>query len=202
VVVSPAKWLPLAAFQENLLNFALGAALRRHLRLNFLLANPSASLFFLGGETVVADTTYFRAGDSDLDIAIGGDLLFELFVQPRFKLADFATAKARDVNVVSRAMRFVIVAITAQVKKIEFVNETLALQEIDGAVDSDEMNFGIDFLGALKDLVHVKMLLGGIHYLEDNPPLPGKPNTALAESVLKMTRGLGGINAFTGGNAT
>jgi len=62
------------------------------------------------------------------------------------------------------------------------------------------VNFGIDFLGAGEDLVHVEMLFGGIHDLEDDPPLAGQTNAALAEGGLQMARGSGGVDAFSAGD--
>jgi hypothetical protein len=104
--------------------------------------------FFFGGEAVVADAADFSAGDGDADIAIGGDLLFELFVEAGLEFADFATAETGDVYVVARAVGFVVVAVAAEMKEVELVDEALAFEEIDGAVDGDEVDFGIDGLGA------------------------------------------------------
>jgi hypothetical protein len=106
------------------------------------------------------------------------------------------------VDVIARAVGFVIVAIAAKVEEIEFVDEALAFEEIDGAVDGDKVDFGIDFLGAFEDLVDVEMLLCGIHDLENDAALAGETNATLAEGVLEMARGFGGVDAFAGGDAT
>jgi len=63
------------------------------------------------------------------------------------------------------------------------------------------MDFGTDFLGAFEDLVDVEMLLGGVHYLEDDTALAGETNAAVAKGVLEMARGLGGVDTFTGRDA-
>jgi hypothetical protein len=136
--------------------------------------------FFFGGKAIVADTTYFGAGDGHLDVTVGGNLLFELLIEARFKFADFAAAETGDMDVVAGAVGFVIVAIAAKVEEIEFVNQALALEKIDGAIDRDEMNFRVDLLGALEDLVDVEMLFGGIHDLKDDAALAGKTNPTLA----------------------
>ena len=102
---------------------------------------------------------------------------------------------------VAGAVCFVIVAVAAEVQEIEFVDEALALEEIDGAVDGDQMNVGIDFLGAVENLVDVKMLLGRIHDLKDDAALASQTDATVAKRVLEVTLGGGGINALAGGNA-
>jgi len=128
---------------------------------------------FFEGEAVVADAAYFGAGDGDLHVEVAGDLFFELFVEAGFEFADFAAAETGDVDVVAGAMSFVVVAIASEVEEIEFVDETFFFEEVDGAVDGDEVDGGIHFLGALEDLVDVEVLLGGVHDFEDDAALAG-----------------------------
>ena len=152
--------------------------------------------FLLGGETLVADAADFGAGDGDLHFEVAGDLFLELLVEAGFKFADFATAEAGDMDMVARAVGFVVVAVAAEMEEVELVNEALALEEINGAIDGDEMDFGVDLLGALEDLVHVEMLFGIVHNLEDDAALAGKPDAAFAENDLEAARSIGGIEAF------
>jgi hypothetical protein len=157
-------------------------------------------LFFFGGEAVVADAADFGTGDSDADVAVAGDLLFELLVEARLELTDFAAAETGDVNVIARAVRFVIVAVAAEMEQVELVNKTLALEEIDGAVNRNEVDFRIDSLGAFKDLVDVEVLLGGVHDLENDAALAGQADAALAEGGLEMAGWISGIDAFAAGD--
>jgi len=136
-----------------------------------------------------------------VDVTIAGNLFFELLVEARLEFTDLATAEAGDVDMVAGAVCFVIVAVAAEVQEIEFVDEALALEEIDGAVDGDQMNVGIDFLGAVENLVDVKMLLGRIHDLKDDAALASQTDATVAKRVLEMTLGGGGVDAFAGGNA-
>jgi hypothetical protein len=155
----------------------------------------------LFGEAIVANAAYFGAGDSDLDGAVLGDLLHEVLVEAGLEFADFATADAGDMNVVARTMGFVVVTITAKVEEVQFVDETFLFEQVDGAVDRDEVNFGIDFLRAIEDLVDVEVLLGGIHDLENDAALAGETNAALAKRLLQMARRGGGVDAFAGRDA-
>jgi hypothetical protein len=161
----------------------------------------AAEGFFFGGEAVVADAADFGARDGDPDVAVGGDLLLELLVEAGFKFADFAAAEAGDVDVIAGAVGFVVMAIAAEVEEIELVDETFFFEEVDGAVDGDEMDFGADFLRAIEDLIDVEVLLGGVHDLEDDAALASEADAALAEGVLEMADGFGGVDAFAGGDA-
>jgi len=78
--------------------------------------------FFFVGEAIVADAADFGAGDGDLHVEVAGDLFFELFVEAGFEFADFATAEAGDVDVVAGTVRFVVVAVAAEVEEIELVD--------------------------------------------------------------------------------
>jgi hypothetical protein len=158
-------------------------------------------LFFGGGEAGVADAAYFGAGDGDLHVEVAGDLFLELFVEAAFKFADFAATQAGDVDMVARAVGFVVVAVAAEMQEIKFVDEAVFFEEIDGAVDGDEMDAGIDFYGAVEDLVDVEVLFGGVHDLENDATLASEANAALAEGLLEVSGGFGGVDALSGRNA-
>jgi hypothetical protein len=149
----------------------------------------------------MADATYFCAGDGDLDAAIVGDLLHEVLVEAGLEFTDFATADAGDMNVIARTMSFVVVTIAAEMEEIEFVDETFFFEQVDGPIDGDEMDFGVDFLGAIEDLVDIEVLLGGVHHLENHAALASETNATLAKRLLEMARGGGGIDAFAGRDA-
>ena len=73
---------------------------------------------FSAGEAIVADAAYFGAGDGYLHFEVAGDLFLELFVEAGFEFADFTTAEAGYVDVVARAVGFVVVAVAAEVEKV------------------------------------------------------------------------------------
>ena len=128
-------------------------------------------------------------------------MLLELFVEAGFEFADLAATETGDMDVVAWAVGFVIVAVAPEVEKIELVDESLAFEKVDGAVDGDKVHVGIDFLGAVEDLVDVEMLLSGIHDLQDDAALAGEADTKIAKGVLEMALWGGGVDALAGGNA-
>ena len=157
--------------------------------------------FFFVGEAVVADAAYFGAGDGYLHVEVAGDLFLELFVEAGFEFADFAAAETGYVDVVARAVGFVVVAVAAEVEEVEFVDETFFFEEVDGAIDGDEMDGGVHFLGALEDLIDVEVLLGGVHDFEDDAALAGEANSLFAQGFLEVAGGFGGVDAFAGRDA-
>jgi hypothetical protein len=80
-------------------------------------------------------------------------------------------------DVVAGAVGFVVVTIAAKVEKIELVDEAFFFEEVDGAIDGDEMDGGINFLGAGEDLIDVEMLLGGVHDFQDDAALAREANS-------------------------
>jgi hypothetical protein len=157
--------------------------------------------FFFEGEAVVADAADLGAGDGDLHFEVAGDLFFQLFVEAGFEFADLAAAEAGDVDVVARAVCFVVVAVAAEVEEVELVDEAFFFEEVDGAVDGDEVDGGVHFLGASENLIDVEVLFGGVHDFEDDAALAGEANSLFAESFLQAAGGFGGIDAFAGRDA-
>ena len=79
----------------------------------------------MSGKAIVADAADFRARNGDLDVAVACDLLFELLVETGFEFANFAAAETGHMDVVSRAVGLVIMAIAAEVQEVQFVDEAL-----------------------------------------------------------------------------
>ena len=85
-------------------------------------------------------------------------------------------------------------------QQIQLVDQPLLFKKIDRAVDGDEVNTGIDFLRSLEDLIHVQMLLGVVHHLQDDAALAGHADAAGSHRLLNLTGCFGGIEALAGGN--
>ena len=153
---------------------------------------------FFSGEAIVADAANFGTRDGNVDVAVARNLLFELIVEMRFEFADFAAAQAGNVNVVARAVGFVVVAIPAKMEEIEFVDEALLLEEIDGAIDGDQVDVGANLLGTFENLIHVEMLFGVVHDLEDDAALASEADVALTKSLLEMAGSVRSVDAFAG----
>ena len=132
---------------------------------------------------------------------VAGDLFLELFVEAGLELADLAATQTGDVDVVAGAVGFVIVAITTEVQEVEFVDEAFFFEEVYGAVDGDEVDGGVDFLGTSEDLIDVEMLLGGVHDFQDDAALASEANSLFPKGLLEVAGGICGVDAFTGRDA-
>ena len=85
-------------------------------------------LLSFSSEAVVADAADFGARDGNLDVAIAGDLTLELLVQSGLEFADLAATEAGNMDVVARAVGFVVVPVAPEVEEVKFVDETFFFQ--------------------------------------------------------------------------
>lgn len=148
-----------------------------------------------------AVTADFGAGHGDLHFEVAGDLMLQLFVKIALEFADLAAPQARHMDVVARTVRFVIVAVAAQVEQVQLVDQAFFFQQVNGAVDGDKVHARVNFLRALENLIHVEVLLGVVHDLQDDAALAGHANPARGRSLLEFSRGFRGIEALSGRNA-
>jgi hypothetical protein len=58
---------------------------------------------------------------------------------------------------------------------------------------------GINLLRPLENLVNVQVLLGVIHHLQNNPPLPGQADAPLSQRLLQFSGSFRGIDSLAGG---
>jgi len=117
------------------------------------------------------------------------------------EFADGATFQAGDVDVVAGAVAFVEVLAAAEVEQVELVDQAIAFQEINGAVDGDTVHVRVDFLGAVEDGAGVEVALGVVHDLEQDFSLAREAHAALCESCLQAAGALVGVDAFAGGDS-
>src|SRR5713226_3828963 len=103
-------------------------------------------------------------------------------------------------DVIPRPMRFVVVPVAPQVQQIQLVDQSLLFEEVNRAVSGDEVYASIDFLCPREDLIHVQVLLGVVHHLQDNAALTGHADATGSHRLLKFTSCLGSIEALTSRN--
>src|SRR5580704_2709025 len=119
----------------------------------------------------------------------------------RLEFADGSAFQAGDVDVIARAVAFVEVLVAAQVEKVQLVDQAVAFEKVDGAVDGDAVDAGIELLGAIENSSGIEMALGVVHDLEQNFSLPRQAHAAFCEGLLQAAGALVGVNALAGGNS-
>ncbi len=101
---------------------------------------------------------------------------------------------------ISRPVRFVVVPVAAKMQQIQLVDQPLLFQEINRAIDGDEVNTRVDFLRALEDLIDIQMLLRVVHHLQNDAALAGHADATCSYRLLNLTGCFGSIEALAGGN--
>jgi hypothetical protein len=86
---------------------------------------------------------------------------------------------------IARPMALVKVTVATQVKKVEFVDQSLSLQQIEGSVDGDAGDSRVNFLSAFEDFVGVEMAPSGFHNLQKHFALAREPDSARTEFMLQ-----------------
>ena len=149
-------------------------------------------------QAVLAVAADFCAGHCHFHVEVARNLLLQLLVQPAFEFAHFSAAQARHVNMVARAVALVEVAVAAKVEQIELVDQAVALQQIDRAVDSDARDVGIDFLRPLEDFACIEMPARRLHHLEKHAALAREPDPARAKLALQTSGRFVDVDSFSG----
>lgn len=147
---------------------------------------------------IFAEAADFGARDADFDVEIVGDLRFQILVKLRFKLADFSAANAGDVNVIARAVAFVVMAMTAQMQKIEFINEAMILEQVHRAIDRHARDIRIDLLRALENFLGVHVARRTFEHFDEHHSLTREANAARLDLASEMAGRLVFVNAFAG----
>jgi hypothetical protein len=148
-----------------------------------------------------AVAAYFRARGGDGDPAIFFDLLFQLLVERRLELADRSAFQTGDVDVIAGAVAFIEMLVATQVQQIEFIDQAVAFQQIDGAVDGHAMDARVKLLRAVQNGAGIEMALGAVHHLEQNFSLTGQAHAAFGEGFLQAAGALMGVDSLAGGDS-
>jgi len=77
-------------------------------------------------------------------------------------------------DVVARPVRLIVVPVSAQMQQVQLIDQSMFFEEVNRAVDRNKVHAGIYLLRALQNLVHVQVLLGVVHHLQNHAPLPVK----------------------------
>jgi hypothetical protein len=102
-----------------------------------------------------------------------------------------ATAETGHVNVVAAGFALVVVRPSFQVHQVEFIDQSMPLEKIDGSVEGAAIDGSIRILCTAKDLICIEMLLGGLDDMQNGAALPGHAYAALRQERLKSSRNFG-----------
>ena len=84
-------------------------------------------------------------------------------------------------DVISLRATLVIMLLALQMHEVEFIDESMALKQIEGAVDGNSIDVRIQSARLAKDLAGIQMLLGSFDNAEDGPALARHPQSTRHE---------------------
>jgi len=135
----------------------------------------------LGGRSSAAlgaISANFQAAHDDMEAAIALDLAFEAVEKIALEFHDLSATKTCHVNVIALRTAFVKMLFSLHVHQIEFVDQSVTLEQAEGAIDGNAVNSGIQFARVAENLRGIQMLLGGFNHNEDGTSLMCQSNAA------------------------
>ena len=110
--------------------------------------------------------------------AVALDLTFQTVEQITLKFHDVAAAQAGHVDMIPLRPALVEMLLAFHVHKIEFIDQAMALQQTQCAVNSDPVDVRIQLARAAENLAGVEMLFGRFDYAQNRAPLTRHTQTA------------------------
>ena len=143
----------------------------------------------------------FRTRHANFDSAVAGNLLLQVFVEFAFEFTDSSALNAGDVNVIARAVAFVVMTMPSKMEKVQLVDQSVVFEQFERAIDGYTGNFGVDRLSLLQDFGRVHMADRRFNYLNHDAALTRETNAPGAKLALKLARRFMNVDAFACGDA-
>lgn len=102
-------------------------------------------------------------------------------------------------DMIARAVAFVIMAMAAKVQKIELVDEAVIFQQVHRAIDRYARDIRVNFLSAFEDFLGVHMARRAFEHFDKHHALPRETNAALPDFSCEMAGRLVLVDAFANG---
>jgi hypothetical protein len=149
--------------------------------------NDLQQLFRRIGAAIRAVSAHFQAANHDMESAVALDLTLEPVEEITFKFHDLATAKTGHVDVIALRTPLVEVLLALHVHQVEFVNQSVALEQLQSAINGNAVDSGIKFAGMPQDLRSIKVLLGGFDDAKNRAALPSQAKAARRQRSLQTS---------------
>ena len=135
--------------------------------------NRGLVLGLIRGAALRAVTTDLKPGDHDMEAAISLDLPLQSIKEITFEFRNLAAAQTRHVDVVPLRAAFVEMLLALHMHEVEFVNQSVTLEQSEGAVNRDPVNLRVQPASAPQQLAGIKVLFRGFHHAENGAALAG-----------------------------
>jgi len=174
------------------LSFGLGLKVVEVLRLD--------ELRLLAVLLAPTDHPLSNLGRQQQQLLVALDLALHLLVEIAFDFAHFSAAQAGHVDVVARAVAFVVVPVPVDVQQVQLVEQAQALEHFQGAIDGHAVDVGVNFLRALQDGVGAQVPFGLVHHFQQDPALARQAHAATFQRQAQPAGVSMGVDTLPGGD--
>src|SRR5215813_12661025 len=119
------------------------------------------------------------------------DLPFQTVEQIALELDDLTAAQAGHMDVIPLRAPLVIMFLALHMHQVELVNQSVALEQVERAVDGYAVNSRIELTGVTQDLRRIQVLLRGLHHAQNGTPLVGEAQPSRRQGRLQTSGGFG-----------
>jgi hypothetical protein len=120
----------------------------------------------------------FQTTDHNVEQAIALDLAFEAVEEIALEFHDLSAAQTGHMDVIALGTAFVKMLFPLHVHEIEFINQSMAFEKPESAIDGDTVNARIEFARVAKNLCSIEVLLSSFHDAQYGPSLVRQSNAA------------------------
>ncbi|HEX7895572.1 MAG TPA: hypothetical protein VF447_15340 [Terriglobales bacterium] len=130
------------------------------------------------GAALRAIAAYLKPADHNVKLAVALNLALQAVKEIAFEFKDFTAAQAGHVDVIALRTALIEVLLALHVHEIEFVNESMALEQFERAVHGHAIDPCVQLAGVPQDLRRIQVLLGGFNHAQDGAALVRQPHTS------------------------
>lgn len=128
--------------------------------------------------------TDFEPAHDNVKTAIALDLALQAVEKIALKFHDFAAAQACHMNVIALWTSLVKVLFALHVHEVKFIDQAMALEQAERAINRDAVNPRIQFARVAQNLRRIEMLLRRFYDREDGASLVSQSHTAGSQGSL------------------
>ena len=131
----------------------------------------------------------FQSGNNNVEATVALDLSLEAVEEIAFKFQDFPTAEAGHVDVITLRAPFIKMLLPLHMHQVEFVYESVPLQQLERPIYSNAVDARIDLMGMPENLRCIQMLFRSLNHAKNSFALVGQSQATGCEGRLQSSGG-------------
>jgi len=129
--------------------------------------NNLQRLFGRTGAALSAVPSDFQTGNNDVESTVTLDLPLEAVEEIAFKFQYLSAPKACHMDVIALRASFIEVLLPLHVHQVEFVHQSVPLQQLERSIDSNAVDARIYLASMPENLRRIQMLLRSLDYAKN-----------------------------------